>query len=459
MTERFDVVVVGGRCAGATLAHQLASRGMSVCVLDRARFPSEVPSTHVIQPNGVATLQRMGLLEPLVGAGAPTIEQARITLGDLTIDYGPDFRLVERTGAPLLSARRVTMDKVLLDSAAEAGADVRTETAVTGLLGDDGVVTGVRTATEEIEASLVVGADGPNSTVARLSGAREYATCPPGRAFLWGYFEGADDDADRLRLGKIDDTAMLAAPTDGNLYITAIVPSMSEKDRFLADIGGCLADGIAKFDELRDVLANARRIGPVRVMTRWHGFFREPSGPGWVLVGDAGHFKDPTPGQGISDAFRQVERLAPAIEDGLADGRLGERLAEWGRWRDDDAWEMYWFASDLGAPGPTSPLVSEIMRDLSRTPGGRLEFMRLMNHDLPPSKVFKPSRAMRGLSRLTVREPRNVRPLAAEMAKLVREDFRRRRMRAQAADAADSATRAWAKWRRPLARIAASLQD
>ncbi|HEX4865025.1 MAG TPA: NAD(P)/FAD-dependent oxidoreductase [Acidimicrobiales bacterium] len=429
MTERFDVVIVGGRCAGATLARQLATRGLSVCVLDRARFPSEVPSTHVIQPNGVAALERMGLLERIVAAGAPTLEQARIVLGEVTVDYDKDFGLVERVGSPLLSVRRITLDKLLLDAAAEAGADVRTETAVTGLTRDDGRVTGVQTGPDEIEASLVVGADGPNSTIARLAGAKEYISTPPGRAFLWGYFEGAVDDADRLRLGKIGDTAMLAAPTDGGLYIAAIVPSMSEKDRILADIGGCLADGISQFHELRDVLADARRIGPVRVMTRWHGFFRDPTGPGWVLVGDAGHFKDPTPGQGISDAFRQVEKLASAIDQGLASGALGEMLAEWGRWRDEDAWEMYWFATDLGAPGPTPVLVSEIIRQLTSNPKGKLEFIQLMNHDLLPSKVFKPSRAIRSLGRLAVKEPAQARPLAAEMARIVRDDVKRRRLR------------------------------
>ena len=437
MSERFDVVIVGGRCAGATLARQLAGRGVSVCVLDRARFPSEVPSTHVIQPNGVAALQRMGLFERIVAAGAPPIEQARITLGETTVDYDKDFRLVERVGSPILSVRRITLDKLLLDSAAEAGADVRTETAVTGMIRDDSQVTGVRTGLHDIEASLVVGADGPNSTIARLVGSKEYASTQPGRAFLWGYFEGAVDDGDRLRLGKVEDTAMLAAPTDGGLYITAIVPSMSEKDRFMADLGGCLADGIAQFGELQEVLADARRIGPVRVMTRWHGFFRDPAGPGWALVGDAGHFKDPTPGQGIADAFRQVENLVPAIVEGLDTGRLGERLAAWGRWRDDDAWEMYWFATDLGAPGPTPPLVSEIIRELISNPKGKLEFLRLMNHDLLPSKVFKPSRAIRSLGRLAIRKPAQARPLTAEMARLLRDDLSRRRLRrAQTAKAA-----------------------
>ncbi|HUE58306.1 MAG TPA: NAD(P)/FAD-dependent oxidoreductase [Acidimicrobiales bacterium] len=429
MTERFDVVVVGGRCAGATLGRLLAMKGLRVCVIDRSRFPSEVPSTHVVQPNGVAALDRMGLLERITAAGAPTIEQVRIFLGDLRVDYGADFPMLEQTGAPLVSARRITLDKLLLDAAAESGADVRTETAVTGLIEDDGRVRGVRTATRDIESSLVVGADGPNSTVARLVGAREYAATAPGRLFLWGYFAGAVDDANRLRLGKIDDIAMLAAPTDGNLYIVAIVPSIADKDRQLADTSASLTEGISKFEELKVVLEMAERVGPVRVMARWHGFFREATGAGWVLVGDAGHFKDPTPGQGIADAFRQVEKLAPAIGGGLADGHLDERLASWARWRNDDAWEMYWFAADLGAEGPTSPLVSQMIRNVFSAPSGKLQFLEMMNHDLLPSKLFTRRRALRSLAQLAREQPRSAGSLGAEMAGIAATDIRRRRLR------------------------------
>ena len=429
MTERFDVVIVGGRCAGATLAGVLAKQGLKVCVLDRARFPSEVPSTHVIQPNGVATLRRMGLLDRITAAGAPTLEQLRVVLNDLVVDYGPDFRLLDKIGSPALSMRRVTMDKLLLDAAADAGAEVRTETPVTELIDVDGTVGGVRTTNGEIRARLVVGADGPSSVVARLTGAKEYATTGPGRLFLWGYFEGAIDDADRLRIGKIDDTGMLAAPTDDDLFIAVVAPSMSDKDRYIADTARSLAEGLSKFDDLREVLANAKRVGPVRVMGRWHGYFRQPFGAGWVLVGDAGHFKDPTPGQGIADAFRQVERLAPAIEQGLGHGDLAVRLAEWARWRDDDAWEMYWFATDLGAPGPTTPLVSAILRNIVSTPEGKLEFLRLMDHEVPPSEVFSRSRAVRVLAKGATKNPRQARELAAEFATLARDDIRRRRLR------------------------------
>lgn len=135
-------------------------------------------------------------------------------------------------------------------------------------------------------------------------------------------------------------------------------------------------------------------------MTRWHGYLREAAGPGWALVGDAGHFKDPTPGQGIADAIRQGQHLAAAIEAGLGAGDLDGRLRDWWKWRDDDdAWDMDWFAHDMGSPSPTSPLAREVLRGLTHEPGGAELFMRVINHDLRPSEVFTRRRGLAALAR------------------------------------------------------------
>ncbi|HWN33100.1 MAG TPA: FAD-dependent monooxygenase [Pseudonocardia sp.] len=77
--------------------------------------------------------------------------------------------------------------------AAEAGADVRTRTGVTGLLRDGKRVTGVETGHGPIRASLVVGADGRHSTVARLAGGTPYYTTGQCRPFTWAYFDGVAD--------------------------------------------------------------------------------------------------------------------------------------------------------------------------------------------------------------------------------------------------------------------------
>jgi flavin-dependent dehydrogenase len=160
-------------------------------------------------------------------------------------------------------------------------------------------------------------------------------------------------------------------------------------------------------------------------MARGHGYFRESAGPGWVLVGDAGHFKDPTPGQGIADALRQAERLAPAIERALG-GAGTQPLLQWWAWRDNDAMEMYWLARQLGNAGPVPQLMQEMLTDLFSTRAGMERFAQMMDHALPPSSVFGPALLTRGLTRgwRTRRELRG--QLIAEARTLISDRVRQR---------------------------------
>jgi 2-polyprenyl-6-methoxyphenol hydroxylase-like FAD-dependent oxidoreductase len=222
----------------------------------------------------------------------------------------------------------------------------------------------------------------------------------PGRLFLWGYFEGAQAPPGYSTLGRIGDLGFLAMPTDAGLFIAGVAYSMNERERWLADTERALDAGLARVEEVAEVLSSAKRVGRIRVMARWNGYFRQATGPGWVLVGDAGHFKDPTPTQGISDALRQGEKLAHAIEAGLGAGQLEDQLMEWWRWRDADAWDMYWFATDMGAAGASPGIVGAMMGDLSTDADGPERFLRVLNHDLALGGVrTRPSRTDIGSDR------------------------------------------------------------
>jgi menaquinone-9 beta-reductase len=415
MAEHFDVIIVGARCAGSSLATLLRRAGMRVCVVDRAGFPSDTPSTHGVQPSGVKILDELGVLEPLLKV-APPIERGKVQMDDVRIEVGG---LSEIVGAPMMNARRVTLDALLLDAAAAAGAEVRTGTAVTGLVEGDGRVVGVETPTGQLRAPLVVGADGARSTVARLVGASEYHRTPPGGIFLWAYLEGVPAENDGLWLGKIGDHGFLASPTDAGLFMAAVVLPMDRREELRRDRDTAHAAALTRWPELEASLAGGRRVGPIRMMSRWHGFFRESAGPGWVLVGDAGHFKDPTPGQGISDALRQAVELAGVIEKALGGAAPADQaFHDWWFWRDQDAWEMYWFAHDMGAPGPTPLVVREIQRRIAADPQLTEGLLRVLNHDLAPSKAFTPALALaatskalltsRGQRRVVLREARTI---------------------------------------------------
>ena len=137
MSESFDVIVVGSRCAGAPLATMLARAGLRVCVVDKDRFPSDTLSTHAIQPAGVQVLEQIGVLDGLLKV-APPMVRGRMVFDD---DVAVIDDVVAITGAPVLSVRRVTLDAILVNAAAEAGAEVRTQTAVTAASAERGLRT------------------------------------------------------------------------------------------------------------------------------------------------------------------------------------------------------------------------------------------------------------------------------------------------------------------------------
>lgn len=385
IAEDFDVIVVGARCAGSPLATLLARAGLRVCLLDRAQFPSDTPSTHGIQPSGVKLLEQLGVLDRLLAITTP-IERVMIALDDARIELDA---MSARFGAPMLNIRRIALDAILLEAAGAAGADIRTGTTVTGLLQEHGRVVGVTTSAGPLRARLTVGADGARSTVAQLVGATEYHQTPPGRIFTWAYFDGADAPDDKVWIGSNDDHVLLASPTDAGLFMAAVGFDQDRRDELRGDRAAAHTVALRQWPELEAGLTGATRVGPVRMMSRWHGFFRRSAGPGWVLVGDAGHFKDPTPGQGIADALRQTATLAPAIVEALgAARRPDDVLHTWWRRRDRDAREMYWFAYDMGLPGPTQPVVAEMQRRLAADPQLAEGFLRVLNRDLAPSALF-----------------------------------------------------------------------
>jgi menaquinone-9 beta-reductase len=425
--KRFDVVIVGARCAGSPLAAMLARRGLSVCLVDRAHFPSETPSTHLIQPCGVQILDQLDVLDAALAAGAVWLDRLTMVIDDaVRIEAVLDQADYARAS---LCVRRVTLDALLVDAAAAAGADVRTGLGVTGLITEDGRVTGVDTAAGPIHAQLVVGADGRHSTIGSLVGAREYHIAPAGKMFAWAYFEGVHDREGRVRIGRRGARAFLAGPTDGDLYMAAVGIDMAKQAEFHANRDASFTAGIRAWPELADVIADGRRVGPIRVLTKWHGYFRESAGPGWVLVGDAGHFKDPTPGQGIGDAFRQADRLAGAIDDGLGNSSPDAAMHRWWRWRDDDAYEMYWFASDMGAPGPSSPLTTRLLQDIAGDPDATQMFFAVLNHDARPSQLFTRPRAIRAAARALIDRPDRLLATLKEIISVGRQNTLRARQR------------------------------
>lgn len=432
MAEQFDVIVVGARCAGSPLAALLARRGLRVAVLERATFPKDTLSTHIFQTEAINFLDRLGVTEKLRATGAPFV--SRVDTRQENVQACVNWPLAPGDVGGLISIRRLVLDPILAQAAIDAGADVRMGSSVTELVEDHGRVTGARVShngsSSEIEARLVVGADGRNSTVARLVGARKYNLTPSQRFAYWGFFEGANLDPDPpFVFHRWADRLVAAAPADGGLYEVVVFAEMEDLPRFREDLEGSFMKYACSCDPVAKALSGARRVGKIFGILRFEGFFREPSGRGWGLVGDAGHFKDPTPGQGIQDAFRQVDALAPLIAENIggSDEMLDSALANWGRWRDEDAFEHYWFATDLGKAGRLPAVTPEIFRRLLAQ-GKTDRFIDVLNHRTRPSKVLTPPRLLGATVRLLVRPGCDRRGLLREVRELVAEDARRKRL-------------------------------
>jgi 2-polyprenyl-6-methoxyphenol hydroxylase-like FAD-dependent oxidoreductase len=319
-TPEHDVVVVGARCAGATTAMLLARAGHDVVLLDRTAFPADTFSTHAIARSGVVQLTRWGLLDAVVDSGAPPIRDIAFHDGSGVVTR----RLKDRHGVDALVApRRTVLDHLLVDAAATAGAQVRTGVTVTGVTrAEDGRVTGVRGRTVdgpvEVRARLVVGADGLRSRVARSVGSPVVLAGPSGGSIHYAYFAG---HWPAMEYHSGDRSFAGIFPTHGGeACVWVCVPGAVAVDarRRHASVDDTFRSLLGAAPTLVDRLAGARQTTAARGAIGLPNQARTATGPGWALVGDAVHHRDPITGHGISDAFRDAELLAAAVDGVLA---------------------------------------------------------------------------------------------------------------------------------------------
>ena len=352
MSTRYDVIIVGARCAGAPTAMLLARHGYNVLLVDRATFPSDTISTHLVHPPGVAALKRWGLLDRVIATGCPPIDTYSFDMGPIVISGSPgtpDNRLS-------YSPRRTVLDELLVDAAFEAGADVRTAFTVDEILRDGEVVTGIRghgTGGQPVteQARVVIGADGLHSLVARTVDAAKYHEKPVLEASYYTYWSGLPMDG-RFEAYDRRDRAWAAWPTNDALTLVVVGWPYAEFEANKPDFERLYLES---FDREP---AFAERIRAARREERFVGaavpnFFRKPFGPGWALVGDAGYNKDFITAQGISDAFRDAELCANALHESFIGTRSYEAaMTAYQETRDRHALPTYEFTCDFASFAP-----------------------------------------------------------------------------------------------------------
>ena len=388
----FDIIIVGARCAGSPTAMLLARRGFKVLLVDRAAFPSDTLSTHILWPHGAEILGRWGLLDRLAATGVPPICR------QMTFDVGP-FALRgtipdSNEGRGGFCPRRTVLDSLLVSAAAESGADVRESFTVEELLFEDNAVVGIRGrgkgghAVEE-RARVIVGADGVNSLVARAVGAPEYDKRPLGACCYYSYFSGITQDD--LELYVRDRCAVGGAPTSDGLHLVMVNWPARQFPAVRADIEGHVATALEQAPDFRARVREGRREEKWYGTAGVPGFFRKPYGRGWALVGDASYNKDPITAQGISDAFTDAEMIAEALGAALTGtGTFEELLAAHESARNERVRPMYEFTSELATLEPPPPEMQALFGALHGNQDATNAFLSAISGAIPLRDFMSP---------------------------------------------------------------------
>jgi 2-polyprenyl-6-methoxyphenol hydroxylase-like FAD-dependent oxidoreductase len=386
----YDAIIVGARCAGAPIAMLLARQGHRVLLVDHASFPSDTVSTHVIHPSGVAALRRWGLLDAVAATGAPAVDTCSLDFGPFAITGTPSpVEGFSTSYAP----RRTVLDKILVDAAAAAGAEVRERFSVDEVLISDGAVVGIKgrgsDGTPVVErARVVIGADGRNSYVARTVGVGSYHEKP---MLQWGYYTYWQDlPVDGFEIFIRPDRGFAAIATNDDLTMLVVGWPIGERDAYRSDIE-------ANYLKTLDLVpAFADRVRAATRVERFVGggvtnFFRKPYGPGWVLIGDAGYCKDPITAQGISDAFRDAQRCSDTLDEVFRGTReFDDAMASYQAERDAAALPMYGFTTQLATLEPPPPELQQLLGAMAGNQAAMDEFVGVTCGTVSPVDFFHP---------------------------------------------------------------------
>ena len=393
----YDAIVIGARCAGAVTAMLLARQGHRVLLLERGAFPSDVHKGHFIHRHGPKRLADWGLLERVVNTNCPPLTTHLSDFGDFPL-IGRDIRVgnVAWGYAP----RRRQLDQVLVEAAVEAGAEFRPNFLVESCLWEGDRVKGIRgrdhrkriSSTEE--ALITVGADGRNSTLARVVGASAYEETPTLTCCYFSYWSGMPTEGFEWYLRK--NRVIFAFRTNDDLTAIFIGWPINEFGLVRADIEGQFMRVVDMIPEFAERVRSGRREERFYGAADMPNYLRRPFGPGWALVGDAGCHKDPMMAHGICDAFRDADFLTTAIHEGLA-GQcpLDEALMRYERRRNEATMAEYRENIAAAKFTPISPELLQIRSALRGNQKDTNRFIMMLEGWISHEEFFNPGNLQR----------------------------------------------------------------
>lgn len=397
----YDAIVAGARCAGSPAAMLLARKGYRVLLVDRDAFPSDHMSTHWIHQPGIARLKRWGLLERLVATGCPPITSISMDFGPFALRGTPP-PAVDPAGGEVAQAycpRRTVLDKLLVDAAVEAGAELRERFVVENLTWDDGRVAGIagRSAAGrpvKEQARIIIGADGIHSLIARQVQAPSYNARPSLACVYYSYFSGVTQGF--VEFYPREHRGVGVLPThDGLAAIIAGWPH-HEFHTYRADVEGNFLKTLALAPGLAERVAAGRREERFTGTADLPNYFRKPYGPGWALIGDAGYHKDPITAQGITDAFRDAEFVAEAVDAAFSGKRkMEEVMAEYEQQRNEAVMPLYEFTCQLATLEPPPPEMLQLFAALRHNQAQTDRYMGTLTGTTPIPEFFAPENVQR----------------------------------------------------------------
>lgn len=319
LPQSFDVIVVGGRVAGASIAIQLAKAGLNILVIDQDDLSQEkLYSTHFIGLRGTQALKNLGLFNSLANE-CPVYQSLKLHTPNGILEGAPPAK---GDNTDMFGPRRSNLDSLLLKEAKNRGVEFAPNCCLNEVVHKNNRVAGIRCNNRETgnqreyRSRLVIGADGGNSKTAKLVGATILKRYPKLSGLHWAYFRNLPVDNVEFYFSAGSSGAIFGTNNDLTMVtLTTSIPAYKQvqsaktpqdaRHQFLNTI-------VAASPPLNERLRSASIDTPLRGCST-PNIIRQCSGPGWALIGDAACIHDPASATGISDALVDSQYLARTI--------------------------------------------------------------------------------------------------------------------------------------------------